>query len=492
MNTQLRILVGILLSLGSVIILRVTFPPYHFGLLIGIGFIPMLIAQYRVLPPKVSSLAPALTISGWLGAILIPAFAGKSLGMVILPLGIFLLSLAMDRKKRAFHESTAYRWFVLEGVVGWVGLEMVRGFIPAIGTWAFVGYALWEQPWLIQPLSIFGIYGLDFIIMLLNYGLAVLILQGLCGKRVERKPLISERVSYSWAMATTVLVAGWVVLSLWLYQSRDPSGASVRVAAIQPNLPRAAHRDTSMIAEERLDILADLTQKAAAKGAKIVVWPEMSLGFDPQVEFTGALQSLARETESFLVIGYVLAEGDGFRNEAILISPTGEFLGTYSKTHPMIASGEPKSSGAGEYPLYVTSTGRLGIMICFDASFTDVARRLGRQGVQLIANPSLFGPSIADLAQVMMVFRAVENRSAVVMADVAYSSGIVDPYGRVIASQVTPEGRQVVLVAETPLGSGNSLYARYGDWLGWLCLVGAFGFALAISIGIKRRDKPPG
>lgn len=482
MNTRKQVLVGILLSLCSAFILRLAFPPYHLGLLIGIGFVPMLVAQYRVLPARVSSLAPALTISGWLGAILIPAFAGKSLGMVILPLGIFLLSLAMDRKKRAFHESTAYRWFVLEGVVGWVGLEMVRGLIPVIGTWAFVGYALWEQPWLIQPLSIFGIYGLDLVIMLLNYGLALLILKRLFSKGIGGKQAISPRVSLSWAVATVVLVAGWTGLSLWLYQSSNRPAASVSVAAIQPNLPRAAHRDASMTAAERLDILANLTHKAVAQGAKFVVWPEMVLGFDPQVEYTEILQSLARATQAFFVIGYVVEGEDGFRNEAILISLTGEFLGTYSKAHPMIASGEPKSSGAGEFPRYDTPIGRLGIMICFDASFTDVARQLGKQGVQLIANPSLFGPSIAELTQVMVVFRAVENRSAVVMADVAYNSSIIDPYGRVIASQVTPEGQQAILVAEVPLGSGNSIYARYGDWLGWLCLVGAFGFAVAITM----------
>lgn len=57
-----------------------------------------------------------------------------------------------------------------------------------------------------------------------------------------------------------------------------------------------------------------------------------------------------------------------------------------------------------------------------------------------------------------------------------------------IASQVAPEGWQVVLVADVPLGSENSIYARYGDWLGWLCLVGAFGFTITSAvISVKQR-----
>jgi apolipoprotein N-acyltransferase len=112
-----RSILGLLLAAGGAALLTLAFPPFSLGLLIWIGFVPMSVAQHRVLPERISSLAPAIAISGWLGALLVPAFGGKSWLMTALPLGIFVLVLATDRRKRAFHEGTAYRWFVLEGVV---------------------------------------------------------------------------------------------------------------------------------------------------------------------------------------------------------------------------------------------------------------------------------------------------------------------------------------------------------------------------------------
>ena len=138
----IRLGLGILLAITSALLLMLAFPPYNLGWFIWVAFIPMLIAQYRVLPPRLTGLAPAIAISGWLGVFLIPIFGGKRLLITLLPLTIATVILFTDKHKRAFHEGTGYRWFAVEGAVGWVGLEMIRSFIPAIGTWGFVGYTL--------------------------------------------------------------------------------------------------------------------------------------------------------------------------------------------------------------------------------------------------------------------------------------------------------------------------------------------------------------
>nr|MBN1229283.1 hypothetical protein [Anaerolineae bacterium] len=474
---------GIALSILSAVLLTLAFPPYHLGLLIGVAFVPMLVAQHRLMPPKLSSLAPTIAIGGWLGAFLIPIFgSGSLLVSAAIPLGTGLLAFLMDRQKRAFHMHTGYRWFVLEGVVGWVGFEMIRAFIPAIGTWGFVGYPLWEHPWLIQPLSVFGIYGLDLLIMLCNYALALGTL-ALIDRNGEE---VKGRMVARWLGAAGVLLAAWVVFSIILYRAQPADPETVRVAAVQPNLPRAAHRDAITTPDQRLEALARLTREAAAQGAEVVVWPEMALGFDPQVEYTAALQSLAAETGAYLVIGYVLDDAQGFRNEAAVLAPDGAFLGVYGKTHPMIASGEPRTAQTGPYAAYETPVGQLAAMICFDAHFTDVARRLARQGAQVIAVPSLFGPPLAELPYTQIVFRAIENRAAVVMADVAYNSAIVDPYGHVLELAITPEGAETLLVSDVPLYNANTLYSRLGDWPGWLSLAGLAAFAILMPVTLRQ------
>lgn len=82
---------GIILSVASAILLTASFPPYGLWLFIWVGFVPMLVAQFRVMPSKVSSLASAITIGGWLGGYLTPIFAGSGIYMAWLPLIIGIL-----------------------------------------------------------------------------------------------------------------------------------------------------------------------------------------------------------------------------------------------------------------------------------------------------------------------------------------------------------------------------------------------------------------
>lgn len=131
-----RVGIGMLLAGGSAILLILAFPPYNLWPLIWIGFVPMMAAQFRVLPPKISSLASAVAIGGWLGGYLTPIFAGSGLYITWLPLLIAGISYLTDSGVRAFHERTGYRWFVLQGALNWVGFEMIRSFVPIMGTWA--------------------------------------------------------------------------------------------------------------------------------------------------------------------------------------------------------------------------------------------------------------------------------------------------------------------------------------------------------------------
>jgi len=130
----LRLGSGIILSVVSAVLLTLSFPPYSLWPLIWFAFVPMLVAQFRVMPRKLSSLASAITIGGWLGGYLVPIFAGSGLYMTWLPLLIAGIIYLADSGVRAFHERTSYRWFVAYGALTWVGFEMIRGFIPP--SWA--------------------------------------------------------------------------------------------------------------------------------------------------------------------------------------------------------------------------------------------------------------------------------------------------------------------------------------------------------------------
>ena len=126
--------------------------------------------------------------------------------------------------------------------------------------------------------------------------------------------------------------------------------------------------------------------------------------------------------------------------------------------------------------------GVLGTIICYDLDYTDTARKLARQGAQLVAVPSNDWPGIAHKHYTPVVFRALENRVAMIKADGGYDSAVVDPRGRVLALAVHPEGGEATLVADVPMGNANSLSVPLGDWVGWLCLAGLAFFSW-VSVG---------
>jgi apolipoprotein N-acyltransferase len=461
---------GILLSVVSAILLTLSFPPYNVWFLIWIGFVPMMIAQFRVLPGKFSSLASAITVGGWLGGYLTPIFAGSGLYMTWLPLLIAVISYLTDSGVRAFHECTGYRWFVWYGALNWVGFEMIRSFIPIMGTWGFVANTLCSQPWLVQPVSVFSIFGLGLLIMFVNYGLGLGALY-LFDQRWQLDaglPALPTRTVRAWTLGVIVALVAWTGLSLALF--RTPTTSTVRVAAL--------HYDAG-VPWSAVDKFSELTRQAAQDGAQIVVWPEGAIQGDPQVTNTAAFRQLAAETGAYLNLGYFVEVTDRlWRNETTVLAPDGRFLGVYGKDHPVTFAGET-SPTRGAYPVYTTPLGRIGTIICYDLDFTDTARKIARNGAQLILVPSHDWPAIATKHYTHLVLRAIENRVSMVKADNSGNDSVIlDPYGRIIAAAITPGGDKTgqAVIADVPLGSGDSLAVRLGDWTGWMALAGMVFF----------------
>ena len=481
--------IGILLSVTSAILLTLSFPPYGFWPLIWISFVPMLVAQFRVMPRKVSSLASAITIGGWLGSYLTPIFAGSGIYLTWLPLIIGVIIFFADSSVRTFHERTRYRWFVWYGALTWVGIEMIRSFIPIMGTWAFVANTLHSQPWLIQPVSIFSIFGLSLLIMLVNYGLGLGALY-IFDKRLKLDtdvPSLPSRLVRNWSLGLLAALIAWTSISLVLY--RKPATATVRVAAL--------HYDAGTPVWHSVDKFAELTRQATQQGAQIIVWPEMAIEGDPQVTNTAYFRQLAAETNTYLALGYFVNLTDTtWRNETTVLAPDGRFLGVYGKDHPLTFAGE-SSPTRGTYPVYDTPLGKIGTIICYDLDFTDTARKVTRNGAQLILVPSHDWPEIATKHYPHLVFRAIENRVAMVKSDSSGNNSVViDPYGRIIAAAITPGGDKTgqAIVADVPLGTGNALAVRLGDWTGWIALVGTLFFMIynpLTKARAKRKQDSP-
>ncbi len=210
-------------------------------------------------------------------------------------------------------------------------------------------------------------------------------------------------------------------------------------------------------------------QCVAATGAELVVLPESaSTGFTPGVDaerlwdlvdgvpggLTAPLQEVAARLGVHVVFGtYERGQQRGVvHNAAVLIGPTGDVLGTYRKTH--VFCGEGRAEGGWVTPgaeavVVATALGAIGLMICFDGDYPELARVLAVRGAEVICRPSALLRS-ADIWELTTRARAYDNHVFVVAANATGSdpagvlyfgnSLIVTPIGEVVARAATHEG----------------------------------------------------
>lgn len=153
-----------------------------------------------------------------------------------------------------------------------------------------------------------------------------------------------------------------------------------------------------------------------------------------------ALEAIARETGACVVAGLAEEAGGAIYNAAAIVYPSG-FLTTYRKTHLFFEENDWFAPGAELPPVIRTPQGlRVGVMICFDWYFPEVARHLALAGADALAHPAnLILPHCPDA----MPVRCLENR---VFAATANRVGSEARGGR---KALTYIGRSQVL---SPLG----------------------------------------
>lgn len=492
----LRVAAGVGLAGLSAVLATLAFPRYELWPLIFLAFIPMAIAQHRVLPVNWSPLAPGVTVGGYFAGQLSAGLADGNVAWYIQlwPLYVTLFITALCWPGRRFHARTQYHWLALSFPVAWTAIDAARAFTGVdvlAGTWGNVAYALYEQAWLLQPLGIFGIFGAELLILVINFALAYVAIA-----TIDRRwpPTNAPRAELDRALlvfgSVGIAAAAWIALSFVMFQ---PQPGTLRVGTVQSNAP--------LDAEEELQRVIAATRELGNQGAKIVVWREAGLKFDPLRERTNMLKALAAETGAHLAVGYRVNEANGLRrNEAVVFSPTGEIFGPYGKDHPGRFAGDHSDTG-GDYKVYQTALGKIATIICYDLDFTDTAREMARRGAQFIAVPSNDVPAIATTHYTHLVFRAIENRLPMAKADSLFDTAIIDPHGRILARNVNDidmaqakaiaEARSLptkTLIADVPLGSGDTLFVRYGDWPGWFAILFALVFAGA-PLGRYWRDR---
>lgn len=213
-----------------------------------------------------------------------------------------------------------------------------------------------------------------------------------------------------------------------------PPASPVRAAAIQFD-PRVGLENRDANVRRTLELIGE----AADQGAKLVVLPELAntgYAFDtreeayahaepvPSGETTQAWITLARERGLYIVGGITERDGVRLYDTAVLIGPDG-FVGKYRKTHLWNREKLFFTPGDLGLPVFDTKIGRIGLLVCWDIWFPEVARLLAVQGADVICSvnnwvwtpPPLFDDAGNCMAAYLTMTASHVNNVAFVAAD---------------------------------------------------------------------------
>lgn len=239
---------------------------------------------------------------------------------------------------------------------------------------------------------------------------------------------------------------------------------------------------------ENLTVARDYVRRAADGGAQLAVLPEMfcclytNEAFRANAEPAGgpvhtAMAGLARETGLWLVAGS-MPEADGGRiyNTSFVFDPAGRQAAFHRKMHLFdidVKGGqrfmESETFTAGDsVTVFDTPFGKLGLCICFDLRFPELARCMALAGARAIVTPAAFnmttGPAHWEL---LFRQRAVDNQLFTLGVApardeqgpyVSYGNTILcSPWGEVLARAGSAPA---LLLADVDLNQNESIRAQ--------------------------------
>ena len=387
----------------------------------------------------------------------------------------------------------------------WTGLEYIRTYAFTGFSWGTLGYSQYENLALIQIADFTGVYGVSFLIILVNSSLAVLYMN--FKKKIAGQYIIP-------VIYTTALVIGAYIYGSQKINDIDSQikkAEKTTISIIQGNIKQ----DLKWSDEFKIHTIEkyiQLSKNQIKKNPDLVIWPETALpfyyGFDRVL--SNHVNQCVKSSKTNFLIGSPAFELDKeytrFYNRAYMFDEFADITGTYDKNH-LVPFGEYVPFGnyltflgkitaqAGNFstgdqaflPLEFNNhnlnvTRKTGVLICFEILFPSISSKFVKNGADIlttITNDAWFGQSSAAMQHFSIaVFRAVENRRALARAANTGISGFIDPKGKII--ETTSLFKDTAITRQVPILNSLSFYTMHGD----VFAIGSILVTLAILVWI--------
>ena len=501
------------LAILSGLLLTASFPPGKLSFLAWIALVPLLLSIHDKTPGSAFKLGfmtgffHYLTLMYWI-IVVLGRYGNLNLAVSVVALLLLSLYLALYPALFACLASpinqTAFSPFFMAAF--WVSLEYARAHLVTGFPWCLLGYSQYESLAVIQIADLVGVYGVSFLVVLING----LFFRSFFRKKEVKRPF----VKWEWLLGALMVAGTFTYGFHQLSQKRAQikTAPHINAAVVQANIDQSVKWKASFQVKT-LETYFRLSRSAAHSKPGLIVWPETALPlfYQDVPRFSPKMEGLSNELGAILLFGSPAYKREGrkvqYYNRAYMITPNASSTRYYDKRHlvpfgeyvplkeylpfinQLVQAAGNFASGDRQGPLKEKDLS-LGVLICFEAIFPELARDLSRDGANLlvnITNDAWFGTTSAPYQHLSMaVFRSVETGIPMVRAANTGFSAFIGPDGDILSRSALFE--EAVLDRTIPVPpSLPTLYTRTGDlFAGGMVLISLLTLSLTF---LKRRKK---
>lgn len=358
---------------------------------------------------------------------------------------------------------------------------------------AYIGGCLYKKLWLIQIVDTTGIFGMTFLIMLINVFIYELYLW------IKKETDLFPNFSFTLAICLLLFCGIYSYFQLDSYEELMKSSPKIRAGLIQTNIGNFEKFKASQGSADAIEYTKSVNEKlvleaAKTRGLDLIVLPETAVPvyftpFNPSGQ--AEMFDLAARTNTPIAFGAYNKTQDmppKVFNSLFLISSHFQLLGSYDKTNllifgeqlplshlfPQLLKWFPEvgnfSRGSGPKVISLSKELKFAPIICLEGLYPSYVRKFIRNGAQFIVtvtNDSWFGPTSNPYQhRALHVWRSIENRSPMLRVANTGISSFIDLTGRILSE--TPIFQEKILIDEVAIIGQKSFYTQYGDVFIWV------------------------
>lgn len=423
-------------------------------------------------------------VLAWEGMVPVP---GIRYYLILIPMAlIFNLPFLIDRWSRTAVKGLPATLILPLAVVA---VDFINSSLSPNGSNGMLAYSQHGFPWLLQIMSVTGIWGIGFLVYWPSSLVYSLIMEP---GRISRRSLVVPAVLY---------------LSVFAYgairYTSGVSGEEIRTVSFTLPVDRTfaelgeldidLTRD-SPLSEEGRSVL-ELHQQAffrmadsviGAKGADIVASSEANLVLQKSQELRmmEKMAGLSRSRSVYSFLGAVVYErGNRFsENRLYMFDPDGGHMGTFDKA--FIVPGDNNRKSDGSIAVFDTQFGTVGATICFDMDFPRFIAGYGRERIAMMVSPASDWEAVSLYHTRLAMFRAIENGFSLLRQTNKGLSIAMDGKGRIYNKLDyfrADHSGGIAMLSSMPMSNVFSIYPFTYDAFAYLCM-----FSLIVIIARRK------